>query len=379
MLGSSWSPNSDQFLPNSLLQSWRADYIARNGTGNAGSDNITNPFQPNPSALLPFAGNLGKAQMPRDQTLWPYPYLGTQNIQQNRGFSSYHALQASLKKDFTRGFVLGANFTWSKSLGVDGGTVQNNLAAEGTGNSLFYLADIRRNKRFSANDTPIRFSSYSVYELPFGPGRRFSTGNKLVNALIGGYRVSGTYIWQSGVPQLISGDTNGALNFLPDRNPGVPLTLPKSFQHFYDGKTSVTLPYSGRVITPCSNCFLKYNQDAFKGRTVQVANGTMQTDAYWYGTASANYGELRTNPVNNMTASFERDVRLSERYRLNLQVSSTNLLNHTQFSATSFNGGLGNTQTTSSSLGYGNNASYGTHNLSTLDARLMEMQARLQF
>lgn len=123
-LGSSFSPNSDQLLPDSLLQSWRANYISRNGTRNAGSDQGANPFQPNPASLIPFAGNLGRATMPPDQTLWAYPYLGNQVIQQNRGFLTYHALQVPIKKDFSKGLILGTNFAWSRSLGVDGGTAQ---------------------------------------------------------------------------------------------------------------------------------------------------------------------------------------------------------------------------------------------------------------
>lgn len=378
-LGSSFSPNSDQFLDPGLLQSWRADYIARNGAGNAGSDQVANPFQPNPASLIPFAGNLGKATMPRDQTLWAEPYLGNQVINQNRGFSTYHALQASVKHEYSRGFILGANFTWSKSLGVDGGLVQNNLSGEGTGNTLPYLADIRRDKRLSANDIPIRFASYAVYELPFGSGKDFSTGNRFVNALIGGFRVSGTYIWQSGPPNQVSGVAGGSLNGLPDRNPGVPLVLPKSFQHFYNGSQSVTLPVSGRVITPAKNTFLKFNPDAFVGRTVIVANGTRQTDAYWYGNASTNYAELRSNPLNNVQATLERDVKLHERYMLNFQINATNLLNHTQFLPNSYSTGLGSTQVTGSAIGYGNNASYGTHGLGTLDPRTVELQGKLRF
>ena len=377
-LGSSWTPNSDQLLDPGLLQSWRADYISRNGTGSAASDQVANPFQPNPASLIPFAGNLGKITMPRDQTLWAEPYLGGQNIQANRGFSTYHALQAAVKHDYSHGLIIGANFTWSKSLGVDGGTAQNNLSGEGTGNQLPFL-DIRRDKRLSANDVPIRFASYGVYELPFGKGKDFSSGNRLVNALISGYRVSGTYIWQSGIPQSVSGVSNGSLNGIPDRNPGVPLVLPQSFQHWYNGATSVTLPVSGRVITPPKNTFLKFNPDAFVGRTVVVPNGSRQTDVFWYGNASLNYGELRTNPVDNVQATIERDVKLHERYLLNFQLNATNLLNHAQFLPNSYSGGLGNTQVTGSAIGYGNNATYGTHGLGTLDPRTMELQAKFRF
>jgi hypothetical protein len=378
MLGSSWSPNSDQLLPASLLQAWRANYISRNGSGNTGSDQVVNPFQPNPASLIPFAGNLGKATMPLDQTLWAYPYLGTQIIQQNRGFSSYHALQAAVHKDFAHGLIVGTNFASSKSLGVDGGTTENNFAGEGTANTLPNLLNIRLDKRLSANDTPIRFAGYAVYDLPFGEGHAFSPTNRLARILISGYRISGTYIWQSGVPQQVS--MGSSLNGLPDRNGNVPLQLPKSFQHFYDGKTSIVLPYSGRTITPCALCFLKYNSDAFKGRTVTAANGATIPDIYYFGNAYTNYGGLRTDPVDNVTASFEREFKFREKYVANFQINATNVLNHTQFGPSTYNGGLGSVQGGNTiNTGYGNNSSFGTHTNAALDPRLIEMQARFRF
>jgi hypothetical protein len=381
-LGSSWSPNSDQLLSDSLLQTWRANYISRNGTGNTGSDQVPNPFQPNPAALIPFAGNLGKATMPLDQTLWAYPYLGNQIIQQNRGFSTYHALQASVRKDLSRGLVVGSNFTWSRSLGVDGGTAENNFAGEGTANTLPNLRNIRLDKRLSANDTPIRFAGYAVYDLPFGKGKAFAPTNRFIRGLVSGYRVSGTYIWQSGVPQQIS--MGSSLNGLADRNGNVPFQLPKSFQHFYDGKTSVVLPYSGRTITPCAHCFLKYNSDAFIARTTVGANGKAIPDIYYFGNASTNYGDIRTDPVDNVTMSLEREFRVHQRYVASFQINATNVLNHTQFAPNTYNGGVGNVQvgsspSTNNLLGYGNNASFGTHTTATLDPRLIELQARFSF
>ncbi len=377
-LGSSYTPNSDQLLPDSVLQSWRANYIARNGTGNTGSDQVANPFQPNPNALIPFAGNLGKKTMPLDQTLWAYPYLGGQVIQQNRGFSTYHALQVAVKKDFSRGLIFGSNFTWSRSLGVDGGTTENNFGAEGTGNSLPNLRDIRLDKRLSANDTPIRFSSYGVYNLPFGSGHSFNPKNRFVRGLVSGYRLSGTYIWQSGTPQQINCST-GSFDGKCDRNPGIPFVLPKSFQHFYDGVTTITLPNSGRPFTPAANTFLKWNPDAFKARTVVTANGSTQPDIYFYGNAALSYGDLRSDPVDNVTMSFEKDFKVRERYTLNFQANATNLLNHTQFQSGGYNGGLGAPNLTGNYIGTLNGNTYGAHGLGTLDPRLIELQARISF
>ena len=96
---------------------------------------------------------------------------------------------------------------------------------------------------------------------------------------------------------VISGGSN-ALNNLPDRIPGVPIEVPKELQRWYDGSTTVTLP-SGRQIRPCAGCFLKYNVDAFTGRTVGTPNGSRVLDIFWYGNSAATYDDIRSNSIWN--------------------------------------------------------------------------------
>jgi hypothetical protein len=155
--------------------------------------------------------------------------------------------------------------------------------------------------------------------------------------------------------------------------------LPKSFQHWYNGATTITLPNSGRPFTPAANTFLKWNPDAFKGRTVVTANGSNQADIYFYGNAALSYGDLRSNPVDNVTMSFEKEFKVRERYTINVQANATNLLNHTQFQASSFSGSLGANNLTGNYVGYLNGNGYGAHGLGTLDPRLVELQARISF
>jgi hypothetical protein len=53
----------------------------------------------------------------------------------------------------------------------------------------------------SSQDVPHRVSISGIYELPFGRGRRFGRDtNAALNALIGGWQLSGIYTLQSGFP-----------------------------------------------------------------------------------------------------------------------------------------------------------------------------------
>src|SRR5205814_147438 len=59
--------------------------------------------------------------------------------------------------------------------------------------------------RISPDDRPDRFTASVVYLLPFGHDQRFGRHtNTLVNAILGGWQVNGTYEWQSGEPFTLS-------------------------------------------------------------------------------------------------------------------------------------------------------------------------------
>jgi hypothetical protein len=61
---------------------------------------------------------------------------------------------------------------------------------------------------------PQAFKGYASYELPFGKGKPFLSGNSIVDSVVGGWRLAGTLISQSGVPFTIT--VNGANNSLSD-------------------------------------------------------------------------------------------------------------------------------------------------------------------
>jgi hypothetical protein len=374
--------NSDQFLQDSTLANWRTDYIARNGTGHLGSDQIANPFQPATGARIPFLGNLGNASMPRNQTLWPYPHFGGMAMSQIGGFSDYNALQFQVTRNLTKGLLFNAHYTWSRALEVANAEAQNNFGAEGFGSQAGNLRDQRQNRRLSSNDIPHRTVMTIVYELPFGKGRSFDLKNSVANFIAGGWQVSGVYMYQSGTPLIIGGANTNSLNGRPDRVAGQPLVLPENLQGWYNGTTPVTLP-SGRTITPPAFSFLKYNPDAFVGRVVPVANGSIQRELFWWGNAAFTYNELRNNAMNNWTMSVQRNFQLRERLQLQLQAHAQNLFNHTQFSP-GWTTGLGGTEILNNPSrgqlpGYGQAAGFGTRGTATFDARNLEIVLKLRF
>lgn len=389
--------NNDQFIDPGILAGFRnqvaSEFVRRNPAGsnptanlnvtNPASEQVPNPFQPSSGALIPFKGAFGNRTISRAQSLQPYPLLPI-NVKRSFGFSRYHSATAQINRRFTNGLLVNAHYTWSKALDVSQTDAQSNQGYTDTGNTnLGNQLDLRQNKKLSVNDVPHRLVATYRYELPFGPNRAFNFENPFVNAILGGYTISGTTLWQSGFPMIITGAAGGSLNGRPDRLPGVDPELPKNLQGWYDGQTIVTLP-SGRPYRPGAYTYLKYNPDAFAGRVITAPNGATISDLYWYGNAAYTYNDFRTDSRFNMNASVERNFALAENVRLEFAAQVTNLLNNTQFNPNSWNRDLGGTNTRpdltpGSIAGQGSGNAFGAHGTGAFDPRQIEFHLRIRF
>ena len=82
------------------------------------------------------------------------------------------------------------------------------------------LRDQGHDKGLSPWDLRHVFKVNGIYELPFGPGRRWSTGSGILNRLIGGWQVSSINRLQSGRVFLLTSGQGGTTN---QNDPGVVL------------------------------------------------------------------------------------------------------------------------------------------------------------
>jgi hypothetical protein len=125
----------------------------------------------------------------------PYrPYNQYQGIYGNLadGFSFYNALQISLKKQY-RGLDLLANYTQSKT--HDTGTSTINWTTPEVYQNAY---DVKANYKMSAQDVPYVVNGGVVYELPVGRGKPFLNQGGIVNAVVGGWKVSSVWSVVSG-------------------------------------------------------------------------------------------------------------------------------------------------------------------------------------
>lgn len=100
--------------------------------------------------------------------------------------NNYHSVQMRFDKRFAAGLSVMSHYTFSKNIDYDG---------------TYYPRDARLARGVSNNNRTHVAYVGSVYELPFGRGRRYlSDAGRLSNFLIGGWQMNGTYSWMSGQP-----------------------------------------------------------------------------------------------------------------------------------------------------------------------------------
>jgi hypothetical protein len=164
----------------------------------------------------------------------PYPLWAEVEYLNNGGTSNYNSFSVTAQKRLTHGLQFNSNYSFTRSLtDAQGGdpTEFSNVF------NVFRTDPLNPNldKGPVAFTRRHRFLTTALYDLPFGRNGMFlATSNGLVNGLVGGWEVSGVFLFQSGPFLTITvpgSDPSGTgfdnLNPVrPDRVPGVPLILP---------------------------------------------------------------------------------------------------------------------------------------------------------
>ena len=176
-------------------------YLSTSRSRDAANDTFLTTNVPSPFTNLLPGSTINGATVQRLQLLRPFPEFGTLAFEQYTGSDRYNAGTVQLEKRFRGGNSLTLQYTHSR-----------------LHDKLNYLnpADGVLEDRLSPNDRPNRFSMGSSIRVPYGRGEKWGSNiNPAVDALIGGWQVSGTYQYQSGFPL----SWNTSLYFDPSCNP----------------------------------------------------------------------------------------------------------------------------------------------------------------
>jgi hypothetical protein len=136
-------------------------------------------------------------------SFFPNPNALAADIITNYSHSTYNSLQLVARRRFGNRAAFEANYTFSKVLSDADGDSQVRFQA-------FLDAANPRLERSRANfDQTHMIKAFGNVELPFGKGYRLSYHP--IDRLIGGWRLAGTMVWQSGAPFSITSG-RGTLN-----------------------------------------------------------------------------------------------------------------------------------------------------------------------
>jgi hypothetical protein len=163
----------------------------------------------------------------------PYPLWGEVEQMTNGGRSNYNSLSLTVRRRLTNGLQFQSNYSYTRSLTDAQGGAPTGFSGDWNvfrTNVLDPHLDYG-NVAFTRRQ---RFLTTGLYQLPFGRSRAFfSTANRVVDGVIGGWELSGVLLFQSGpfLTATVPGSDPSGTGFdnlnpvRPDRVPGVPLTV----------------------------------------------------------------------------------------------------------------------------------------------------------
>ncbi len=232
----------------------------------------------------------------------PYPDFDTiENVASNN-VSSYESLQAKYSRKFTNGLYMLASYTWSHTLDNGEGDEGFN-GGFGNGGAQNNNAPLSAMYGDSYIDVPQRLAVSYVYHLPFGKGQHFVNRGGVLGNAVGGWNVAGIITYQSGFPYSIRGvdySNTGSTNAYPNRL------------------------CSGNGPNLLTEWF---NTTCFSDTALQA---DLAADTPTFGNAGRN---IMTGPAyRDWDFVLFRNVRISERFNLDVRGELFNMFNNANFS-----------------------------------------------
>jgi len=159
-----------------------------------GNANYLNQTFPNPFAGLVPGQSLNAATISRGDLLRPFTqFAGITMNRLNLGTAYYNALETVATKRYSNGMMFAVNYTWMK--------LEDQV-------NFFTNYDAEPYRDLQGDQRRHRLTITTLFDLPFGPGRRFGTDTSgLVGALIGGWQFNVIGEIQSGRPLPLDGSS----------------------------------------------------------------------------------------------------------------------------------------------------------------------------
>ena len=240
----------------------------------------------------------------------PYPDYNLIVSMENLGFANFQDLELQVSHRMSSGLFFQASYDWQKDLTnvadapVGYGTEAGNFSGGYYVDDQFNLRNDRGN---DAGPRRQRFLMTSLYQLPFGHGRKFlATSNNFVNTVLGGWQLSAIFLSQTG-PFMTAIDSNplDSASNLNELDRGL------SIRPDQIGACNVSNPGPN---TPW------FNINAF----VHTPQGAGRI-------GNEGVGNCVGPDTNALSAGLAKNFAIWERLRMRFEATFTNILNHPNF------------------------------------------------
>jgi hypothetical protein len=264
----------------------------------------------------------------------------------NAGWSYFDALEVEVKRTFSNGFFLLANYSFSKVLA-------DTTFAESQNESQNYqsLQNTKLDKFVSAINVRHSFGMTTSYPLPFGRGRKFASSiNRFTDAIVGGWSVNGFTHWSSGAPLTINSNrftTGSGISNTPVLKNMTVAQLQSNMGVYRTGAGVF-------FINPNLGLFTIKSTPSGAVSTANFCT-TGQTTPCWAEPAPGQEGNLPFNGFSgphffDQDFSINKETQIFERLRFRIALEAFDVFNNANF-AYSTTAGTGNTSTDSTTFG----------------------------
>jgi len=268
---------------------------------------------------LPITVDLNQvpaSKNPYLQSEAPYPQFGLLMSSESIGNASYEAGIAELQHKFSHGLTFQANYTYVKNISdAQGSDAPNGFAGEEP-----YAVEIANRfdlgyDRGNVAGTPRqRFLLTGSYQLPYGHGKRWVGGGKVLNGVFGNWIFSTVTTVQTGqwlTPTMNAAQDQSNTNMVVRNSQGSAVARPDCV---------------GNPIPSNQGPADFFNVNAF---------AFPPPDAGRFG--DCGLGILEGPNMVNVNASLAKVVSFGERMRLRFEGSFTNVFNHSNFAPPALN------------------------------------------
>jgi hypothetical protein len=296
-------------------QYWATGNVRNQALDDNLNTNVANPFnianfaglQTSDAKLYNYLRTQGfftSSTIRKQALLRPYPLMGTDLRSQktwkdSRSTLIYHDLQVQFEKRFSKGFQSSVMYTYATS------TAKNWYANE---------FDPQMTERTNNNTLPHRVVWSSIYELPFGKGRRWVQSGPAQH-IVGGWQLSWIYQIQSGPA---TGDWGNRF-FYGDVN-----NIASLFNHEGANAKDMHVWFDPNIVYRGTGAIPSGFQ-GFEGRSAS------QPGSYHVRVFPITMDALRADGIRNWDLKVQRRFRIRERLSTSFSLDMLNATNHTNF------------------------------------------------